>query len=169
MLLYIVRHGIAIDRADPECPPDPQRALTPKGIRRTRQVARAFAALHDRPHCIVTSPYTRARETAELFAAEFTIAPDSIKQTEALLPAADPAMALDYMRQSRAASMLCAGHAPNLDCIIAALLGLDAPVTDLKKAGIAVLEWDGSHYPASLYALYPPRLLRMIASSPNAN
>jgi hypothetical protein len=25
MDLYIVRHGIAIDREDPKCPPDPER------------------------------------------------------------------------------------------------------------------------------------------------
>ena len=28
MQLYIVRHGIAIDREDPKCPPDPERYLT---------------------------------------------------------------------------------------------------------------------------------------------
>ena len=25
MQLYIVRHGIAIDREDPQCPPEPER------------------------------------------------------------------------------------------------------------------------------------------------
>jgi len=37
MLLYIVRHGIAIDREDPKCPSDPERYLTPEGHTRTRK------------------------------------------------------------------------------------------------------------------------------------
>jgi hypothetical protein len=40
MRLYLMRHGIAIDREDPDCPPDPERYLTPKGIQRTRAAAR---------------------------------------------------------------------------------------------------------------------------------
>ena len=28
MLLYLFRHGVAIDPADPECPPDAERPLT---------------------------------------------------------------------------------------------------------------------------------------------
>jgi phosphohistidine phosphatase SixA len=31
MRLYLIRHGIAMDREDPKCPPDTERALTPKG------------------------------------------------------------------------------------------------------------------------------------------
>jgi phosphohistidine phosphatase SixA len=29
MHLYLIRHGIAIDREDPNCPPDTERPLTP--------------------------------------------------------------------------------------------------------------------------------------------
>ena len=45
MQLYIVRHGIAIDREDPKCPPDPDRYLTEEGIEKTKQVAKGIAAL----------------------------------------------------------------------------------------------------------------------------
>jgi phosphohistidine phosphatase SixA len=30
--LYLIRHGIAVDREDPNCPPDTERPLTPKGL-----------------------------------------------------------------------------------------------------------------------------------------
>ena len=43
MLLYIVRHGIAIDRQDPKSPSDPERYLTPEGIKKTREVAKGIA------------------------------------------------------------------------------------------------------------------------------
>ncbi len=45
MQLYIVRHGIAIDREDPKCPPDPERYLTEEGVEKTKQVAKGVAAL----------------------------------------------------------------------------------------------------------------------------
>ena len=45
MQLYIVRHGIAIDREDPKAPPDPDRFLTEEGIERTKQVAKGIVAL----------------------------------------------------------------------------------------------------------------------------
>ncbi len=46
MKLYIVRHGIAIDREDPKCPPDPERYLTAEGVEKTRQVAKVFLFGH---------------------------------------------------------------------------------------------------------------------------
>ena len=39
MELYIVRHGIAIDREYPKCPPDPERYLTEEGVEKTKGVA----------------------------------------------------------------------------------------------------------------------------------
>jgi len=45
MLLYLVRHGIAIDRDDPKCPDEAERYLTEEGIKKTREVARGVASL----------------------------------------------------------------------------------------------------------------------------
>ena len=45
MQLFIVRHGIAIDREDPKCPPDPERFLTQEGIEKTKQVAKGVAEI----------------------------------------------------------------------------------------------------------------------------
>ncbi len=44
MQLYIVRHGIAIDREDPKCPPEAERYLTEEGIEKTKQVAKISGA-----------------------------------------------------------------------------------------------------------------------------
>ena len=60
MLLYIVRHGIAIDREDPKCPSDPERYLTADGIKRTRDVAKSVAALYlCKPLRLIRSKMTR--------------------------------------------------------------------------------------------------------------
>ena len=49
MELYVVRHGIAIDREDPKSPPDPERYLTEEGLEKTMDVDNAIAALHLSP------------------------------------------------------------------------------------------------------------------------
>ena len=76
MELYIVRHGIAIDREDPKCPADPERYLTEEGVEKTKGVAKGLAALGVAPGLFLTSPYTRALQTAEIFADALDYAQD---------------------------------------------------------------------------------------------
>ena len=66
MLVYLMRHGIAQDRDDPESPPDPDRQLTRKGAERTAEVARGLRALGVKPGAVLTSPYLRAAQTAAI-------------------------------------------------------------------------------------------------------
>ena len=90
MHLYIVRHGIAIDREDPKCPSDPERFLTADGIKKTREVARGFATLLDPPKLFLSSPYVRALQTAEIFAETLKHSKSKIEKSEHLLPGAEP-------------------------------------------------------------------------------
>src|SRR5947199_150260 len=92
MLLYIVRHGIAIDREDPKSPADPERYLTTQGIKKTKEVAKRIAKLIEKtPKLFISSPYVRAMQTAEIFADTLGIAKAKIEETELLLPGAEPA------------------------------------------------------------------------------
>ena len=68
MELYIVRHGIAIDREDPKSPAEADRYLTEEGVEKTQQVAKALSALDLHADLLVSSPYVRAMQTAEIFA-----------------------------------------------------------------------------------------------------
>ena len=90
MRLYIVRHGIAIDREDPKCPADPQRYLTEEGIAKTKLVAKGVAALGATADEFFSSPYVRAMQTAEIFADALHFSKQKIEKTEALLPGCDP-------------------------------------------------------------------------------
>ena len=114
MQLHLLRHGIAIDRDDPSCPPEPERFLTKKGARRTRAAARGLAALKIEPDAVLSSPYRRARQTAEIACKEIGVKA-GIRETEALLPEADPDAILALLAELAVGSVLCAGHAPNLD------------------------------------------------------
>src|SRR5258708_30354890 len=90
MQLYIVRDGIAIDREDPKCPPDPERYLTEEGVEKTTQVAKGMAALRVTADLFLTSPYVRAAQTAEIFASALEYAKQKIRRTDLLLPGAEP-------------------------------------------------------------------------------
>jgi phosphohistidine phosphatase len=163
MLLYLLRHGIAIDRDDPECPADAERWLTREGQEKTRMVARGLKRLGLKPQLILSSPLVRAVQTAEIAALELGCPKGKIQQTRELVPEADPAGLLQELSRLKKDEVLCAGHAPHLDELIARAVGARSGLTSLKKAGAACVEFDSpaaSH--GELIWLFPPKVLRLL-------
>lgn len=162
MRLYIVRHGIAIDREDPKCPPEAERYLTEKGIAKTEVVAKAFAKLGVEADLLVSSPYVRAMQTAEIFAKALTYPKSKIAKTETLLPGAEPqAFYRELARRKDADCVVCFGHAPNVDQLLALAIGAKKEATEMKKAGVAALELHRISPPAgTLVWLGTPKVLR---------
>jgi phosphohistidine phosphatase len=164
MLLYIVRHGIAIDREDPKCPADPERYLTEEGVEKTKQVAKGISALGVAPDLFLTSPYVRANQTAEIFANALDYAKQKIRRTDLLLPGAEPSLLFrELAKDKQASSVFLFGHAPQLDDLIATALGSKHHITSLKKAGVALIELKRVSPPsAELAWLAPPKMLRKL-------
>jgi phosphohistidine phosphatase len=162
MQLYIVRHGIAIDREDPKCPPDPERYLTEEGVEKTAQVAKGVAALGIAGDLFLTSPYVRAVQTAEIFARALDYAEPKIRRTDMLLPGAEPSHIFrELARDKQASAVFLFGHAPQLDDVIATALGSKKHLTALKKAGVALVELRRVSPPIGTLAwLATPKLLR---------
>ena len=140
MQLYLMRHGIAIDRDDPDSPPEKERYLTPKGIERTRVAAKGLRATGIKPTCLLTSPFVRAIQTGELVCEALEIDPRQLRETDALKPEAKPARLAEELSQLREKEVICFGHAPQLDAFIAYALKAPSPFTELKKAGVACLD-----------------------------
>ena len=163
MILYIVRHGIAIDRADPKSPPEAERPLTAKGVQKTRSAALGLRALNLKPDVLITSPFVRAAQTAEIFAEAVGFSPDKIRVSEALKPAADPAEIVKELSQLKAKEMMCFGHAPHVDRLLEHLSGARGPFTELKKAGVACIEQASGHGRWHLLWLMTPKILRELA------
>ena len=165
MDLYIVRHGIAIDREDPKCPPDPERYLTEEGVDRTRQVAKAIAALGITPDLLISSPYVRAMQTAEIFAEALDYQKQKIRKSDLLLPGAEPSLFfVELAKDKGKATVFCFGHAPQLDDLIATALGYKQHISALKKAGAALIELRRVSPPSGqLVWLAPPKLFRKSA------
>lgn len=163
MQVVLFRHGIAHDRADPSCPPDPERALTDEGRKKTRKAAKGLLKMGVRPTRILASPYVRARETAAIVGEVLGIVDSRVTLSDALLPEAAPYALFHALYAFHASDelILCAGHAPNLDKVIAlALTGERAPVTELKKSGAALLDVeDLPRTHGKLVWLIPPKVL----------
>src|SRR5207248_991568 len=68
MNLYVLRHGLAVERGTLGYAKDSDRPLTPKGERKLLKVAGAIEAMELSFDLILSSPFTRARQTAEIVA-----------------------------------------------------------------------------------------------------
>jgi phosphohistidine phosphatase len=162
MQIYVVRHGIAIDREDPKSPPDPERFLTEEGIKKTKRVAAAIAELSDAPDLLLSSPYVRAMQTAEIFADALDFPRQKIRQTDLLLPGGEPSLLFRELSKDKQSSVIFLfGHAPQLNDLVATALGTKHHITSLKKAGVALIELKRVSPPSGqLLWLATPKLLR---------
>jgi phosphohistidine phosphatase len=136
--LYLVRHAVAEDRG-PAWPDDALRPLTDEGAKRWRRQAAGLAAIDARPDLILTSPFTRARQTADLLAAAFPKKPKVI-ELPALQPGVKPRDVLKALvADGRAASLALVGHEPGLGELAALLVGFKTP-PEFKKGGVARID-----------------------------
>jgi phosphohistidine phosphatase len=163
MILYLVRHGIAVDPNDPKSPPEPERPLTAKGVQKTRVTALGLNELKVKPDVLITSPYVRAAQTAEIFAEALGFPQQKIRTHDALKPSGSPSEITKEIIRLRAKEVMCFGHAPQLDLMIAHLVGVPGVFTSLKKAGIACLEHSSSRAKWDLRWIVTPKMLRQLA------
>ena len=162
MDLYVVRHGIAIDREDPKCPADAERYLTEDGVEKTKQVAKGIAALGITPDLFISSPYVRAMQTAEIFAGALGYSKQKVRHSDLLLPGAEPSLLFRELSKDKHSSCVFVfGHAPHVDELVAAAFAHKRNITSLKKAGVAAINLKRLSPPSGeLLWLATPRLLR---------
>src|SRR5690349_21920432 len=98
MNLYILRHGIAVEPGTAGYATDSDRPLLPKGERKLRKIAQAMQALKLSYNLILSSPYLRARQTAEIIAAAFK-AGKKMELTEALTPGGSQRKLIEFLTQ----------------------------------------------------------------------
>lgn len=141
MQIYLLRHGIAEDA--PPGHSDSERSLTTEGREKLRRVLKRARAAGVSPGVILSSPYKRALETAEV-AADVLGYKEKIVRARALVPNASPHDTWDEIRASKdQASILLASHEPLMSSLAAFLLNSPALVVDMKKA--ALLRVDCEH------------------------
>jgi phosphohistidine phosphatase len=135
MQIYLLRHGIAED-ARPGLS-DADRALTPEGKDKLRRVLKRASTT---PSLILSSPYKRAVETAEIAAQVLGYA-GKIVRIEALVPNGSPYAVWDELRaRKEEVAVLLAGHEPLMSSIVAFLLDSPSLQVDMKKAALVRID-----------------------------
>jgi len=163
MRLYLVRHGVAVDRDDTDCPPDTERPLTPKGVKKSHDAAMGLLALGVKPDAVLTSPWLRAVQTAEIFCEAIGFSSNKIIRTDSLKGTSTPTELLRELAKMKSKEVMCFGHEPHLHMVIGQVLHTGARITELKKAGAACLDLERISPPqGQLIALYPAKALRLI-------
>jgi phosphohistidine phosphatase len=139
MQVLLIRHARAEERA--LLKRDRARALTVDGQRRMRKAARGLHALLPRLTKIATSPFLRARQTAEIVAAAYT-GIDTVS-LQALSPGALPHAVLDWLgEQPVEATLALVGHEPDLGRLAGMLLaGRPDSFVQFKKGAAALIEF----------------------------
>ncbi len=140
MEIYLFRHGIAEDGRAGE--PDSDRSLTAEGKKKLRGVLHAAAEAGVQPSLILTSPYRRALQTAQL-AAELLKYQGDLLRTRSLEPSSRPDAVWEEIRVHKdEPQILLVGHEPLFSALTAYLLGCSGFQIDFKKGGLACVEVD---------------------------
>jgi phosphohistidine phosphatase len=164
MKIVLVRHAPAVARGASDVL-DAERPLSSSGRAKFIPAARGLARLVGRVDGLITSPLTRARETAEIVAGalsdvelvgEPALAGDRVEAIIAILATRPPE-----------ATIVIVGHEPMLAILLAKMVGSPVPERfAFKKGGAALVDLPAG--PAStgrLVWFLPPRILRALGAS----
>lgn len=147
MRVFLVRHAVAEPSDPARWSSDRFRPLTKAGRKQFRRTVRQLAKAGVLPTWIATSPYTRAQETAKIWAkvlASKASSPPTIVPTDALAPDGDLSALLELTRTQAAGVPMVAwvGHSPDLEVFLARLLGVPQARLHLAKGGIACVDFE---------------------------
>ena len=143
MNLYLMRHGIAADRADSGAGSgDRERPLTPKGIKRMHKAAKGLVALSLSFDRILTSPLERARQTAKIVAQTLQLE-NQLAEIDQLCPDQSVKDLISgLVAYSGAKKILLVGHEPLLSSMVSYLLsGRRGRQFSLRRADYVASKW----------------------------
>lgn len=141
LCLYLFRHGAA-GLPSAWNGDDATRPLTTKGRKQVRRVAKALARMDIDPDLVLTSPYTRARQTAAIARKVLGIETQPIAEAGLQPGATRETLTAILLAHVDARSVMVVGHEPDLSSWIAEYCG--GGRVQLDKAGIAELHLDRS-------------------------
>lgn len=137
MELYILRHGIAVERGTPGYKKDSDRPLTPEGEDKMRQIADAIRGMDLKFDLILSSPFTRAEQTANIVAGELD---EEVTFTNYLEPGGNALELIGEINDEKPQRVLLVGHEPDLSELVSVLIsGKSEAGIELKKGGLCKL------------------------------
>jgi phosphohistidine phosphatase len=166
MELYFLRHGLAGQYGDPKYKDDSLRPLTHEGREKLKRGVLGMQALGLTFDAVLSSPYLRAKQTAEIVARGYKMKTNRIHLTDNLLAPAPIKQLLQEVQNifPKSEKVLFVGHEPHLTDMISELLKSRQPLSiDFKKGGLCCLNTDGPSKSACLSWLLSPKQLSKFA------
>jgi len=166
MELLVVRHAIAEDREAYAASgrDDALRPLTARGARKMRRAARGLRELVPAIDVLVTSPLTRASETAEIIRRAYKL--DAIETAPVLQPSSVLDDVVSWLARFETGVVGIVGHEPQLGRLVTCFLtGTDRSAVELKKGAACLIEFEerpGAGKGTLIWSV-PPRTLRGLA------
>ena len=160
MRLYIIRHAEAGQHDESRWPDDSQRPVTKEGLKRFERLARMLIDAGMRSQLIATSPYVRCRQTAEALSEVFGGKVQYVERTE-LEPSSDLDSLIRWSNEQHVDEMSWIGHAPDVEHMIAALIGSAGAGIHCSKGSVAQIDFEGKILRAhgELQSLVSPKIL----------
>jgi phosphohistidine phosphatase len=156
MILYVMRHAEAVEGSDTL--QDEWRYLTDKGRVAAEKTCSAIVKIGPKPRLTITSPLTRAVQTAEI-AAQKACRKNVVVASGLLLPGADATELVAHLKGCKDFKrVMLVGHEPQLGLLVASLLGREEDVISLKKGACVTLKVDpdSDDKPASFLGYVAP-------------
>lgn len=144
MKLILFRHGLAMDREEAIAKKmsDSLRPLVPKGRDRTKKMAKYLKKIEPDVDFIVSSPFVRAMETAEIIRDIYKTI--EISECVELVPSSPSTAFAQWLKDQakNATTIVAVGHEPQLSTFASWVLAGTHQETffDMKKSGIICLE-----------------------------
>ena len=157
--IYILRHGHAKEASNGLN--DFDRALTDEGIEKTNKLGLFFNKLDASLELILSSPYIRAKQTAEIFVSNLTLKPEFKIVDFLACGVSCGEISRGLMNYYSNKSALLVGHSPDLEVFLGKLIGADRVI--LKKGALAKVKFDNAiEMAGELEWLITPKLVRKI-------
>ena len=166
MELYVIRHAISEPLGKHNQFSDEKRSLTDAGRDRMGEITKGLRRLGVQFDLLLTSPLTRAIQTAEIIAAAFDVGANEIRQTASLAPGASAvALFAEIKSHTGVESVALVGHQPDLGVLVSGIIGSAAPSIQLKKGGVCCVNVTETVpvLRGDLVWLLTPKQLRLLA------
>jgi phosphohistidine phosphatase len=165
--IFLLRHGIAAEPGAPGIKTDAERPLIPKGEQRLREAAAGMEKMGLSFDVIISSPYLRAKQTAEIVAKILKLEKNLAISSD-LIPGGNPQALIRHLNGLKPApeNILLVGHEPYLSGLISLLAtGGTSAAIDMKKGSLCKLEMADLEYGhcATLKWLLTPGQMELMA------
>ena len=127
--IYILRHGIAVERGASSFMSDASRPLTGEGIEKMGKAALGMKALGVNPDWILSSPLIRTKQTAEIVGSALGLS-KKVRLCDELAPGMDFKKLIEILRNDypNSEAVMLIGHEPDLSALISFLVSGKAAV-----------------------------------------